>query len=93
MNQALTQLEPGGPDGPDGILLTLGYVAPPVVLGSAEETTVLINALGSVPVHAYGRYTLQPGRAREVVNLLGTALAQYDQARKEALGGGEERND
>lgn len=81
VNQALTQLEAGGPDGPDGILLTLGYMAPPVVLGSGEETGVMFNAIGSLPVHAYGRYSLRPQRARAIIEILQQALTQYDEAK------------
>lgn len=94
VNQFVSQLEAGGPDGADGILLTLGYVPPPVVIGTPEEVGAMYGALGALSAHAYGRFSMSRQRVVELIQILQTTVGQYDgQAPNQGPEGGSETND
>ena len=69
-NQVIVQLNLG-PDGrPDSIVLTLGFVAPPVVLGTPAEQQLAMQALGGVAVRPLSRTSMPISRAKELVDVL-----------------------
>jgi hypothetical protein len=79
-NQFLGQLSPGpGPDGaPEEFVLTIGYVSPPVMLGSAEEQAATMNALGAVSVRTLARVSMSRGRLQELIGILQQSASNYD---------------
>ena len=77
-NQFLGQLGPGPNGAPEEFVLTLGYVAPPVLLGSPEEQSASFGALGAISVKTLARVSMSRGRLAELANVLQAALAQYE---------------
>jgi hypothetical protein len=68
-----------GPAGPEEILLTFGYVAPPVLLGSPEEQQAAVAAIGAVSANILCKISLSRGRAHELIELLRQQIKFYDQ--------------
>lgn len=69
-NQAMVQLNPGADGRPDSIILTLGFVAPPVVLGTRAEQQQAMESLGRIAVRPLSRASMTIGRAKELVEVL-----------------------
>jgi len=59
-----------GEMGADWLVLTLGHVAPPVVLGTQEQQNEAMQAIGSVKVNTLARVALSRSRARQLAKLL-----------------------
>ena len=79
-NQFLGQFG-SGPDGmPEEFVLTVGYAAPPVVLGSPQEQAASLAALGAVSVSGLSRVSMSRARLGELIQLLQQGAAAYDQA-------------
>lgn len=77
-NQFVYQLSPG-PDGkPEELILVLGNVTPPLVLGTPEEVQAMMSALGAVAVRTHGRYSISRGRLDELIGLLIQAAQNWD---------------
>lgn len=73
-----------GPDGkPEEIVLSLGYIAPPVILGTPEEQQATARALGAVSVKALARVSISRGHVAQLVELLRAQLELFDRAREE----------
>jgi hypothetical protein len=77
-NAMLSQIGTG-PSGPEEFVLTLGYIAPPVLLGTPEEQQASLAALGAVAAKTLCRISLSRARAQELVELLAGQIAVYDQ--------------
>jgi hypothetical protein len=84
-NQFIVQLSTG-PDGTmvDDLVLTIGYVAPPVILGTPDEQRASFMALGAVNVQALTRVSMSPAYAQQLVELLQTQLRQLDAGTEDA---------
>ncbi|WP_395659142.1 hypothetical protein [Nocardioides sp.] len=76
-NQFVTQLDAGSA-GVEQIVLILGNVTPPLVLGPPEEVQAMLAAVGAVSVKALGRYALTRGRLEELIELLLQARQNWD---------------
>jgi hypothetical protein len=80
VNQFVIQLVPG-PDGlPDEMLLIPGYVAPPLLTGTADEQRKAIQATDHLTINPLVRFTLTRKRAGELLNGLIQALTNWDEA-------------
>ncbi len=63
----------------DEFILTMGQLAPPVLLGSEEEQREQAAQLSYVPVKVVGRVGMNRLRMGELVSLLQTQLQRYDE--------------
>ena len=69
-NQFIVQPSPG-PDGNiEDFVMTVGYLAPPVILGTVEEQQASARALGAVSAKALLRVAMSPGVAFQLQQLL-----------------------
>lgn len=76
-NQFLGQVT-AGPDGePEDLLLTIGHVAPPVLLGSPEEQQATAMALGAINVRALSRISLSYQQTQALIGLLQHLLSRF----------------
>ena len=71
-NQFLVQIQPGE------IVIALGQVTPPAVLGTPEEQKEQIKGWPFVPVRVAGRYGLTRARLEEFRGLLNRMADEYD---------------
>jgi len=79
-NQALVQLNPGADGRPESIVLTLGFVAPPVVLGTPAEQHLAMKALGGIAVRPLVRTAMSISRAKELVEVLGRSIKAAEES-------------
>ncbi len=77
-NQFIVQTSSDPNGGIDEFVLSIGYAAPPVILGTAEEQQVSIRALGAVEAKAIARVSISPAYMRALVNLLQTHIANVE---------------
>lgn len=82
-NQFLTQINNGVDGKPEDIILTLGHVTPPVILGTDEEQREMAAAIGAVSVKTLSRVSLSLGQAENLAKLLHQAVET-----SRSLGGG-----
>lgn len=88
-NQALGQLGTPVRSIPDGILLILGSVDPPVIPDENIRDAVINDLLANgAKVSVLGRFHLSRETAEEVIRILREATAQYDAAVKQAAEAG-----
>lgn len=69
-----------GPEGPEDIIVTLGHVAPPVVLGTSEEQQALMMAIGAISVRPLCRVSLSRARLGELIGALQSVAQAFDMA-------------
>ena len=62
--------------------LTVGHVTPPIILGTDEEQREQAERLVFVPVRTVGRFSLSRLRVEQLMTVLQTNLARYDERRK-----------
>lgn len=55
---------------PDQLILAIGQVTPPPVLGTLEQKVAAAQAISEVSIHTIARYSITPARLRELVTLL-----------------------
>jgi hypothetical protein len=72
-NQFLTQLVAS-----DEIVLSIGSVTPPVVLGTREQQAEQLRNVAFLQVRPIGRFGLTRARVREVIKVLEATLEQAD---------------
>lgn len=77
-NQFIVQVETGPRGEAEGCIVTIGFVAPPVILGSAEEQQVAIRALGAVEAKALARVSMSRARVEELIGLLASVAQAMD---------------
>lgn len=77
-NQFLGQVAPGPTGAPEEFIFTIGYVSPPVFLGSPEEQAATMKALGAVSVRALARVSMSRVRLAELIQVLQQSADQYD---------------
>jgi hypothetical protein len=70
-NQFLAQVDAAG-DQPDQLILAVGQVTPPPVLGTAEQKRAQLEKITEVNVLTLARYSITPARLRELIALLQT---------------------
>jgi hypothetical protein len=89
VNQVLGQVgPPSGTGVPDGIYVSLGSVAPPIIPIEEEERRRAIEALLSFPVRVsvHGRIHMSREVLDDVIRVLQATAAQYDAAVEAADG-------
>lgn len=72
-NQAIGQVV-----GENEMLLILGYVAPPAILGDPEERKRQAEQISFVPVNAVGRFAMNRRRLEELRDALDQTLKNHD---------------
>ncbi|MDG4804611.1 hypothetical protein [Micromonospora sp. WMMD980] len=73
---------------PDGIYLLVGHLAPPTVVGSAEDIRAFAtSAGGKIDVSVHGKYLITRDRLQELVDTLASMAEKYDQAVAQAQAG------
>jgi hypothetical protein len=79
VNQALAQVGPPSQDGtPDGIYLSLGSAEPPIAFGSEEERKRALEAISAIKVTVHGRFHVNRAQLDDLIEVLHTIAAQYD---------------
>lgn len=76
-NQFLGQISSGVDNLPEDIVLTLGYVTPPVALGSEEERRATLAAIGAMSVKPISRISMSLGQAEGLRSLLDTVITNW----------------
>jgi hypothetical protein len=71
-NQFITQIAG------DEAIVTFAQVAPPFLLGEADERRQRAAALPFIPIKVLARYGMPVARLRELGNLIRTQLEAYD---------------
>ena len=71
----------GVPAVPDSIVMTLGRVQQPFLVGGPEDIARQAEAIESIDIVTVGRFLMSRERAEELRNVLTTAINQYDAAR------------
>ena len=91
-NQFAIQLS-AGPDGlPDGVFLSIGQAAPPVLTGTPEEQGQFLMQVSSLPVTLLGRVFLTRLQVDQLSGILAAARQRWDEAiAAEPEGGPHER--
>lgn len=79
-NQFLAQIDSLSDGAPDQIVLSLGQLVAPPVLGTEGEKEAQVAALDSVSVNILARYSLTPARVSELLGLLQVIKEHLDQA-------------
>ena len=75
------------PDAHDDLLhLTVGFVSPPVLMGSDDEQMQQLRDLRYVTVRALGRFALTHDRARRLADILNESLERYNKSARGADG-------
>ena len=81
-NQTLVQVDQAA-GRPDLVLLVFGHVAPPAVIGTAEEQAAQMAELSEIAVQPLVRLSLSPQRLRELVQLLQQTVKRWPGAPEE----------
>jgi len=76
-NQFLVQIDVAS-DRPDQIVLAIGQVTSPPVLGTVEEKRAQLEAISQVPVQTLARYSVTPARLGELIKLLENVQRAFD---------------
>ena len=76
-NQFLVQIDVAS-DRPDQIVLAIGQVTSPPVLGTIEEKRTQLEELSQVPVQTLARYSVTPARLVELIKLLEGVQRAFD---------------
>jgi hypothetical protein len=63
-------------------ILTIGQIAPPILLGTEQERMEQAKQVAYVPVNVVGRFTFTRERLVELLQVLQTNLDRYDMGRK-----------
>lgn len=63
-------------------ILTLGQMAPPLLLGSDEEKLEQAKNLSFVPIKVIGRFGFTRDRLEALIEVLQTNLARFDKTRE-----------
>jgi hypothetical protein len=75
-NQFLAQLDSVG-ERPDQLVLAIGQVMPPAVLGTREEKRAALEGVSEIAVQTLARYSITPARLRELIQLLEVVEAAF----------------
>lgn len=68
---------------PTGVLMTLGYLAPPSLLGSEEEQIAQANQIDVLEIEPLGRFSIPLEHVVELRDALNQILDRVDRARAE----------
>jgi len=59
-------------------IITIGQIAPPILVGSPEERREQAKNVGYIPVTIVGRFSLTKERIRELIGALQENLSNYE---------------
>jgi hypothetical protein len=77
-NQFVVQID--SPDGAaENLILTVGHIAPPVLLGSAEEQRAAAADIKAVSVRPLARFSLSRSRATALIRVLNEVVGRFDE--------------
>lgn len=62
----------------DEFILSIGHMAPPILIGSPAEIMGQARKIPFIPVKITARYSMSPTRVRELVTLLQQQLDLYE---------------
>jgi hypothetical protein len=79
-NQFVAQFTPAADGSPGAFLLTVGFAAPPLLLGDQEEQETTLRALGAVSSRTVARIEMHPTRLVELLQLLQRSVEFYNGA-------------
>lgn len=65
---------------PAEIIIAMGVMTPPAVIGSPEEQLRQLQDLEFVPIRPLARFGMTPLRVRELIAALEQTLERHDQA-------------
>jgi hypothetical protein len=84
-NQFLVQVDASG-ERPDQLVIAVGQVMPPPVLGTPEEMEAALERLSEVSIQTLARFSVTPTRLAQLVELLRKAqlIFESDAAKGEA---------
>ena len=63
----------------DGIILTVGQISPPLLLGTPDQQLKEAQQIREVPVNILGRFIMSPARARELSKALDATLKKMNE--------------
>jgi len=78
-NQFLLQGEPSVSGDLAGVLMTVGYAAPPVLPGTPEEQAEAARSLGGIVPKTLARFSLGLDSAKQLSDLLLQHIARYEE--------------
>lgn len=67
-----------------GFYLSVGMLAPPLLLGSQEEREAQLKKISFVPINSLARFALSRKTMGELVEVLRANLERYDAVKKES---------
>jgi hypothetical protein len=76
-NQFLVQIDAAG-ERPDQIVLSVGQVTGPPLIGTVDEKRAQLDAISHASVHTLARYSVTPARVKELIKLLEGILRAFD---------------
>lgn len=79
-NQFLAQIDTLAGGVPDQVVLSIGQLVAPPLLGTTEEKNETFAAIDSVHVNTLARYSLTPARVSELLGLLQMIQRQFGDA-------------
>lgn len=88
VNQYAIQLLPGADGAPEEMLVTLGHVTGPILLGTAQDQAEQMSRAGTLTIRASGRITLSRARAEQLAKALLQATEAWDAALSSRSQGG-----
>lgn len=62
----------------DEFILSIGHMAPPILIGEGPEVIEQARKIPFIPVKITARYSMSPARVRELAALLQQQLERYD---------------
>lgn len=82
-NQFAVQLSNEADDPVPSVLLTVGYVAPPLLLGTPEERQTAAAAVENVNVQPLARFSISAKKAVEFAGVLQSLVQQIEAGRQQ----------
>jgi hypothetical protein len=83
VNQFIIQVAQESVQGPPTVLLTLGYVAPPVLLGTPEQQREAAAAVERLTIRPVARFTVPGERILELSQLVQNLPQQWAEVREQ----------
>lgn len=81
-NQFLMQIAVNAGQGdPSDVVLTVGYVPPPLLIGTPEEQQATLAALDHLNVRTVGRFSIPAGKAAELAEIIQDLLRRIEAGR------------
>jgi hypothetical protein len=79
-NQALVQIVPNRGQQPEEVVLSFGYLAPPMITGNEQQRRLAAQKLKDIPVQPVVRISFSRQRLGELIEVLNQASENWDAA-------------